>query len=121
MEFLQGTLGPSFALYAGLAGALAALGLARNASSGGARLEAFWAPVGIGALAAAFAGSASDDIRLTAGALLLTGLAFLAAAPHRADWSPPGRKLGQVLVLASVAVALTGAFLSAVQTPNSAA
>ncbi|MCC6919045.1 MAG: hypothetical protein IT548_07560 [Alphaproteobacteria bacterium] len=121
MEFLTGALGPSFALYAGAAGLLAGLGLVRRAPVTGSApdLVALWAPLGIGALATAFAMAAPSDIRLTAGALLLIGLAFMAAAPQRADVMPPGRRLGLLLVVASVAVALAGAFLSVPDAPNS--
>ncbi len=123
MEFLTGPLGPAFGLYAGAAGLLAGLGLARQAMVAGSTvpgLEALWAPLGIGALAAAFALAAPSDIRLTAGALLLVGLAFMAAAPQRADIMPPGRRLGLLLVVVAVAVALAGAFLSLPDAPNSA-
>ncbi len=113
MEFLAGALGPSFALYAGAAGLLAGVGLVRRlpAAASAPNPVALWAPLGIAALATAFAMAAPADIRLTAGALLLVGLAFMAAAPLRADVMPPGRRLGLLLVLASVAVALAGAFL----------
>jgi hypothetical protein len=122
MDFAGGPLGASFAFYAGAAGLLAAASLARRAagpSPAGRSLEGFWAPLGLGALAAAFAAAAAPDIRLGAGALLLAGLAFLAAAPQRAEWTPPGRRLGQILLVLSIAVALAGAFLSVTDAPNS--
>lgn len=122
MEFLTGTLGAPFALYAGAVGVLTALALARRTAGAPdqARPEAYLAPLGLAALAVAFATASATDVRLGAGALLLTGLVFLAAAPVRGEWAPPGRRLGQILIVLAIAVALAGAFLSVTDAPNSA-
>jgi len=124
MEFLEGALGPSFALYAGIAGLLTALALFRRRTANGAPVPpgtaAVWAPLGLAALATAFATTASADIRLAAGGLLLTGLTLVAAAPRRTDRMPPGGRLGQILIVAAIVVALAGAFLSPADAPNSA-
>jgi hypothetical protein len=124
MEFLLSDLGPSFAFYAGAAGLLTAVGLARRAPAGaaytGPGLGAIWGPLGLAALAAAFAAAAPADIRLAAGGLLLTGLTFVALAPARTEWTPPGRRLGHILIVVAIAVALAGAFLSSPDAPNSA-
>ena len=123
MDFLQGATAPAFALTAGLAGALAAIGLARDAerriAAGGGR-EALIAPLGLMALAAAFATGAGQQLRLLAGALLLTGLALMALASRR-DRAAPGRRIGLALGWAAIAIGFAGAFLPAASAPDSPA
>ena len=123
MEFLAGAAAPAFALTAGLAGALAAVGLARDSQSRiapGAGREALIAPLGLMALAAAFAAGAGQALKLLAGALLLTGLALLALASRR-DRAAPARHIGLVLSWIGIAVAFAGAFLPAASAPDSPA
>ncbi len=123
MDFLQGATAPAFALTAGLAGALAAIGLARDAerriAAGGGR-EALIAPLGLMALAAAFATGAGQQLRLLAGALLLTGLALMALASRR-DRAAPGRRIGLALGWAAIVIGFAGAFLPAASAPDSPA
>jgi uncharacterized membrane protein YecN with MAPEG domain len=121
MDFLLGPNGATFALTAGLAGAFAALGLARDAqrriAAGGGR-EALIAPIGLIALAAAFAAGAASSLRLLAGALLLTSLALLALASRR-DRSAPGRRIGLAFGWAAIAISFAGAFLPDASAPDS--
>ena len=123
MDFLQGATAPAFALTAGLAGALTAIGLARDAerriAAGGGR-EALIAPLGLMALAAAFAAGAGQQIRLLAGALLLTGLALMALASRR-DRAAPGRRIGLALAWTAIVIGFAGAFLPAASAPDSPA
>lgn len=121
MEFLQGATAPAFALTAGLAGAFTAVGLARDAQrriAGGGGREALIAPLGLMALAAAFAAGAGQQLRLLAGGLLLTSLALLALASRR-DHAAPGRRIGLALGWAAIAIGLAGAFLPASSAPDS--
>lgn len=123
MEFLLGPTAPSFALTAALAGAFTALGLARDAQrriSAGSGREALIAPLGLMALAAAFAAGAGASLRLMAGALLLTSLALLALASRR-DRNAPGRRIGLALGWAAIAIGIAGAFLPGASAPDSPA
>ncbi len=123
MDFLQGATGPAFALTAGLAGLFAAVGLARDSqhriAAGGGR-EALIAPLGLMALAAAYAIGASLQLRLLAGALLLTSLALLAFASRR-ERAAPGRRVGLAFGWAAIAIGFAGAFLPHASTPDSPA
>ncbi len=123
MDFLQGATAPAFALTAGLAGLFAAVGLARDSRGGiapGSGREALIAPLGLMALAAAFAAGAGQALRLMAGALLLTALVLLASASrqHRAA---PARRIGLALGWAAVTVGFVGAFLPDASAPDSPA
>ncbi len=123
MEFLATSAAPAFALTAGLAGAFAAVGLARDTQrriAPGAGREALIAPLGLMALAAAFSVGAGSALKLMAGALLLTSLALLALASRR-ERAAPGRQIGLALGWLAIAVALAGAFLPAASAPDSPA
>lgn len=123
MEFLHGVTAPAFALTAGLAGLFAAIGLARDSQhriAGGGGREALIAPLGLMALATAFAIGASQQLRLMAGALLLTSLALLAVASRR-NRTAPGRRIALALGWAAIAIGFAGAFLPDASAPDSPA
>ena len=121
MEFLAGISGSAFALTAGVAGAFAAVGLGRDTQhriGPGAGREALIAPLGLMAVAAAYAGGAGQALKLMAGALLLTGLALLALASRR-ERAAPGRQIGLMFGWAAIAIGFAGAFLPAASAPDS--
>lgn len=104
----------AFALYAGIAGAAAAFGLARDARLGltpPSRYEGLLMPLGLAALGVAFALDMAANLRLLTGALVLIGLVLMAVAPRRTDRRSAGRRVGAFFTWAGIAVALISAFI----------
>lgn len=122
MTFANAAMAEAFALYAALGGAMIALGLLRDV---GARVpepaarEALIGAIGLAALFAAFMTQAMPQLRLAAGALLLTGLALLALAPRRPERRSPGRRVGYAAAWTGIALSLAGVLFPALQTPIS--
>lgn len=124
MAFAGPGTAQAFALYAGIGGALVAIGLLRDVRArivAGAGREAVVGALGIAALLAAFAMPVIAPLRLMAGALLLSGLALLALAPRRVERPAPGRQVGLAAAWASICLALAGVLFHALQAPISSA
>ncbi len=104
------------AFHAGAIGLAAAAALGRDALERrppGSGRESLVATLAVAALVAALAAGAGSRLRLLAGALALTGLVLMAAAPRDPARPSPARRIGALCAAAGIAVALAASFLPA--------